>query len=216
MLEKRSLFLALVFSCLSSSFARFSVIGPVLTITLKDPDAESSLNKWVDLSALRPNAHWSVQSRGPPLPNWLPSLKSVRGNLGYNHADFSALPSSMDADLRFAKEGVGDLEIQPSFHPKSRRTSCVIQATKGNTANIMTQLNFSGRKLVEAVKGNFMFNLPFSSTLSAVKVSPAFDFVRNIPSCTMEGITGSGRTKAVLNLRYNEPTLSVVHALDER
>lgn len=122
----------------------------------------------------------------------------------------------MEAELRFAKEGVGDLEIQPAFNPKTKKVTCVVQATRGNTANVVAQLNFSGRKLVEAVRGNFMVNLPFSSTLSAVVVSPSFDFVRNLPSCTMEGITGSGRTKAVLNLRYNEPTLSVVHALDER
>jgi hypothetical protein len=209
-------FLLLASSWRSCSARGFVVNGPVLTVTLKDPDSDSHANKWVDLRALRPNAQWAVQSRGPPLPNWLPSLKSIRGHLGYNHADFSAVPSSIEGDLRFAKEGVGDLEIQPAFNPKSKKTTCVVQATRGNTANVMAQLNFSGRRLVEAVRGNFMVNLPFSSTLSAVKVSPAFDFVRNLPSCTMEGITGSGRTKAVLNLQYNEPTLSVVHALDER
>lgn len=207
----------LLLGFLRPGFARFSVTGPVLTITLKDPDAGSeSPNKWVDLSALRPNAHWSIQSWGQPLPNWLPSLRSLRGSVGYNHADFSSMPSTVDADLRFSRDGLGDLEIQPSYHLKHRQASCVVQATKGSTANILTKLSFGGKRLVEGIKGNFLVNLPFSSSLSALKVSPSFDFLRNSPSCKLEGITGSGRTKAILDLQYTDPTLSVVHAIDKR
>jgi len=201
----------------SPCLARFTVNGPVLTITLKDPNATSeSANKWVDMSALRPNAHWSVQSWGQPLPNWIPSLRSLRASIGYNHADFSALPSTVDAEFRFAREGLGELDIHPSYHLKQRQSSCLIQATKGNTANVFAQLSFGGKRMLEILRGNFMVNLPFSSSLSALKVSPAFDFLHNSPSCTLEGITGSGRTKAILNLQYNDPTLSVVHAIDSR
>ena len=203
--------------CLRPSSARFSVNGPVVTIPLKDPDGSSeSPKKWADLTALRPNAEWSLQSRGQPLPNWLPSLRSLRASIGYNHADFSALPSTLDADLRFTRDGLGDLEIQPSYHLKQRRSSCIVQATKGTTANILTKLSFGGKRMVEGIKGNFLVNLPFSSSVSALKVSPSFDLLRNSPSCTLEGITGSGRTKAILKLQYADPTLNVVHAIDKR
>jgi hypothetical protein len=218
MIKPRNLLiLVLLLTCLTSSLARFSVQGPVLTITLKDPDAgtDSSPNKWVDLSALRPNAQWSVHSRGSPLPNWVPSLKSVRASVGYNHAD-GGIPSTVETDLRFSKDGLGDLEIQPSYHFKQQRASCIIQATRGNTANVLAKLSFGGKRVLEGIKGNFMVNLPFSSSLSALKVSPSFDFARNTPSFSLEGITGSGRTKAILNLQYNQPMLSVVHAIDER
>ena len=203
-------------TCLSSCLARFSVSGPVLTITLKDPDADpDSPSKWVDLGALRPNAHWSVHSQGSPLPNWMPSLKSVRASLGYNHVD-GGLPSTVDSEFRFAREGLGDLEIHPTYHFKQKRASCTVQVTKGNTASVIAKLSFGSKRILDGIKGNFMLNLPFSSTLSALKVSPSFDFVRSSPSCALEGITGSGRTKAILHLQYNQPTLSVVHAIDER
>jgi hypothetical protein len=201
---------------MSSCWARFSVSGPVLTITLKDPDADpDSPSKWLDLGALRPNAHWSVYSRGAPLPNWMPSLKSVRASLGYSHAD-GGLPSTVDSEFRFAREGLGDLDIQPTYHFKQKRASCIVQVTKGNTASVIAKLSFGSKRILDGIKGNFMLNLPSSSTLSALKVSPSFDFARNSPSCALEGITGSGRTKAILHLQYNQPTLSVVHAIDER
>ncbi|KAI2493843.1 hypothetical protein MHU86_20682 [Fragilaria crotonensis] len=204
-------------TCLNFGLARFAISGPVLTITLKDPDAEGggTPTKWADLSALRPTAQWSVQSRDPPLPHWLPLLKSIRASLGYSHAE-GGLPSTVDSEWRFAKDGYGDLDIQPSYHFKQKRTTCIIQATKGNTASIIAKVTFGGKRILEGIKGNFMLNLPSSISVSALKVSPSFDFTRNTPSCTLEGITGSGRTKAILNLQYEEPTLSVVHAIDER
>ena len=204
-------------TCANNSLARFSVSGPVVTITLKDPDVEggSTPTKWADLTAVRPTAQWSVQSRDPPLPHWLPSLKSIRASVGYNHEE-GGLPSTVDAEWRFAKDGYGDLEIQPSYHFKRKKATCIIQATKGNTASLIAKVTFGGKRILDGIRGNFMLNLPLSTSLSALKVSPSFDFTRNIPSCTLEGITGSGRTKAILNLQYEEPTLSVVHAIDER
>lgn len=216
----RSNFLILVlFSCqLWRSCARFAVSGPVLTVTLKDPDiAPESAAKWLDLSALRPNAVWSLQSLAPPLPNWIPSLKSLRANVSYNHQDLGFTPSNVDADLRFSKEDLGDLEIQPSYHLKQRKASCLIQAFRGNSVSMTARLAFGRKRLVEAVRGSLLFDLPFSTSLSALKVTTAFDFTRNTPSVLLEGITGSGRTKAILDLQYGiESTLTVVHALNDR
>eukprot|EP00980_Cylindrotheca_fusiformis_P015409 scaffold4335_cov119-Cylindrotheca_fusiformis.AAC.12 len=48
-----------------------------------------------------------------------------------------------------------------------------------------------------------------SSSQSSSSLSPQ-------PSCLLEATTSSQRTKTVLNLEYQNPTLSIVHALDER
>lgn len=52
--------------------------------------------------------------------------------------------------------------------------------------------------------------------LSAVRITPTIDLARGQASCLIEGTTASQRTKAVLNLEYDNPTLTVVHSLDER
>lgn len=202
---------------LDSCMARFSVSGPVLTLTLKDIEVNSGdSSKWLDISALRPVGHLSFQSSDPPLPKWAHALKSVQGNIQYNHAECVTAPSAIEGDFRFAKEGLGDLQIQPMYNVRKKTTNCVLQATKGNSINIVARLSLGRKRLVDAIKGNFMFDLPGSMSLSALKVSPGINFLRNTPSLTLEGITGSGRTKAVLNLQTNDSTVTVVHALDER
>jgi hypothetical protein len=86
---------------------------------------------------------------------------------------------------------------------------------RGNKLNIMARLSSSGKQMVEFVKASLLVELPFQS-LSSIKLTPSFDFFRNDTTCVMEGVTGSGRTKAILNLQWQNPTLTVVHALDER
>ena len=89
----------LLLSVLQSTVsARFVVSGPVLTVTLKDPDASSEPSKWLDLGSLHPNASWSIQSKGAPLPAWFPSLKGIRGSLNYRYEDSPLLPSDVSAD----------------------------------------------------------------------------------------------------------------------
>ena len=195
--------------------SRFIVSGPVLTVTLKDPDASTEPSKWLDLGSLHPNAYWSVQSKGAPLPAWFPSLKGIRGSLNYRYEDSPMLPSDVSADVRFAKERLGELQIQPSYNLKSKKATCEVQIIREERMNILTRLSSSGERLVEFVKGSILVELPFQS-LSTIKITPAFDFVSNNPTCVMEGVTGSGRTKAILNLQWQDPTLTVVHALDER
>ena len=186
-----------------------------MTVTLKDPDASTEPSKWLDLGSLHPNAYWSVQSKGAPLPAWFPSLKGIRGSLNYRYEDSPMLPSDVSADVRFAKERLGELQIQPSYNLKSKKATCEVQIIREERMNILTRLSSSGERLVEFVKGSILVELPFQS-LSTIKITPAFDFVSNNPTCVMEGVTGSGRTKAILNLQWQDPTLTVVHALDER
>lgn len=58
-------------------------------------------------------------------------------------------------------------------------------------------------------------SLPFT-TVGSFSVTPSYDFAKGEPACNIIGKSSSGRTAAVLDLNWDHPTLSVVHALDER
>jgi len=179
---------------------------------MEQTDANES-PKWLDLGSLRPNVLWSVSSNDPPLPNWLPSLKSCRATVGYRYDDIKAAPSFVEGDASFANDA-GELQLQPTYEVGSKKTSVVVQATKGNSY-VVARFATKGRRILEFLRGSYAASLPFAS-ISGVRVTPSFDFVRSNPTLTVEGVTGSARTKAILNLQYQEPTLTVVHALDER
>jgi hypothetical protein len=211
------IFIACVILCSAAEAAKFSVTGPILTVTLKEPEpsagdlAESS--KWLNLGSLRPNVLWSISSNDPPLPNWLPALKSCRTTVGYRYDDQKTLPSYIEADATFAND-VGELQVQPTYEVGSKKTSIVVQASNGNSF-VVARLATRGKRVLEFIRGSYSSSLPFAS-ISGVRVTSSFDFIRSSPTLTVEGVTGSARTKAILNLQYQEPTLTVVHALDER
>jgi len=72
--------------------------------------------------------------------------------------------------------------------------------------------------VLQFVRGSYKFNLPFS-TLGSLAVTPSYDLESNEggePSCHVVGKSASGRTAAMLDLNWKNPTLSVMHALDER
>jgi hypothetical protein len=193
--------------------ARFAVQGPVLTVTLKDPQLSASDSKWLDLSSIRPNAVMSLQSTSKPLPNWLPSLQSLRANVGYHYEELKRLPSYVESDVRFSNTH-GDLQIQPSYEFRTKKASLILQASRG-ASHLMGRFTTKGERWLEMVRGCYQLDLPYAS-VGGVRITPSFDFRRNEPVCLLEATTGSQRTKAVLNLEYDNPTLSVVHALDNR
>lgn len=52
--------------------------------------------------------------------------------------------------------------------------------------------------------------------MNSVTIAPSYDFLKTTPSCLISGISGSGRTATIFDLNMDDPTLSVVHALDDR
>ena len=68
---------------------------------------------------------------------------------------------------------------------------------------------------LQTVKGCYQANLPYAS-VGAVRVTPSVDLVNGKASCLLEATTGTQKTKAVLNLEYDNPTLTVIHSLNER
>ena len=239
------LLVSLVFLVASIGASNFVVNGPLVTVTIKDgggittgsqnaaqnnhdngrrsdtasgDDGPTRPKKWLDLNGLRPQAVLSVQTKSPPLPNWLPSLKSLRSNVVYDPASRRFLPSRVDTTMKFSDPLFGDLHVQPSFQPGQRGPGLVVQATRGNRASILAKLSLGGRRLVEYVQTSCLLRSPqaLSSSVGAIKVETSYDFVRSHPKCSVETMTASGRTKAVLDVESNNPKLSVVHALDSR
>jgi len=211
--------------------AKFSISGPTLTVTLKDPQPSSALTtasskskslfqdptqgtQWLDLSSIRPNAVWGIQSESLPLPNWFPSLKAIKATIGYQYTDLKRLPSWIEASAKFSRPAA-DLLVQPTYEVKSGQTSVIVQASRG--ANyVLARLASQQRNLLQALRGSVLFSLPYASII-AVRLAPSVDLSRNDVSCLVEAVTGgTARTKAVLNLEYQNPTLQVIHMLDDR
>lgn len=199
---------------------RFEVNGPVVTLTLKEPSSASedaNGRPWItDLSSVRPKASWSVRTSPSPFPRLLPALKQLRADIGYEYHRLRQAPSYVEATARFSTRE-GDLVVQPSYDVVNRRQSFLLQASRG-ASYVLAKFGGStpSRRFVSALKGSFLLNLPYAS-ISAVRLTPAWDFVKRDLACTVEAVTGGpSRTKAVLNLDYYNPTLTVVHALDER
>lgn len=242
--------------------AKFSVSGPVVTITLKDPEATKSApssvaeafselststskpSKWLDIGSLHPNLYWTLQSNDPPLPNWLPIWKSLRANVGYKYNELKRLPSFVEADFKFGSERLNvELQVQPSYEIKAKRTNLVVQASRG-ASYILARFSVSRAKktvrdediewevsennpapptrnkrlgALEFVRASYNIHFPASASVSTLRITPTLDVAKMEPSCILEGVTGgSGRSKAILTLNYQNPTLSVVHAIDER
>jgi hypothetical protein len=242
--------------------AKFSVSGPVVTITLKDPEASkpaassvteafselststTKSSKWLDIGSLHPNLYWTLQSSDPPLPNWLPIWKSLRANVGYKYNELKRLPSFVEADLKFGSERLNvELQVQPSYEIKAKRTNLVLQVSRGASyilarfsiskakktvrdediewdvsENNLAQPNRSKRlSAVDFVRASYSINFPASASVSTLRITPTLDVTKMEPSCVLEGVTGgSGRSRAILKLNYQNPTLTVVHAIDDR
>lgn len=219
--------------------ARFAVSGPILTITVKDPlqfidddknnkdgdESEasyidkSSNKQWIDLSSIRPNIQWNVYSRAPPLPNWFPALKSIKGSVGYQYNDVKRLPSWIEGTAKLALPGHetsgNELQIQPSYEVKTGRTNLLVQANQG-ASYLFAQLSNKQKMLLELVRASVLWNLP-SASLSSIRVTPSIDIIKKDIGCIIEAVTGgAGKTRAVLNLEYDNPTLSILYSPNDR
>ena len=224
--------------------AKFSVQGPVLTVTLKDPqpshplefdrDAtvaeafaatkqEESGNKWVDLSSLRPTLFWSLQCNSPPLPNWLPSWTSARTNVGYRYDELKRLPTFVEADLQFRSEKLNtELQVQPSYEVKNRRTNLLLQASHGASYflarfSIQNSDRSSGQRVryvdededseyassslvpkrsrgLEFLRASYNLAFPAGSSLGNIRITPSLDLTKQEPACVLEGTTGDRKS----------------------
>lgn len=212
-----------------SSAGRIISKGPILTVTLKDPeipsyssyaddsdDVEILRNPWFNLGNLSPKVMWSLQTEGKPLPNWFPNWHSFRTTIGYQYEMSKRTPTFIDADFKFSSERAGvDLQLQPMHEFGSKQNTLSILASRGAAAYLMATFATKKERLLQMVKGCYQASLPYAS-VGAVRVTPTVDLTRGQASCLVEATTGSQRTKAVVDLEYNNPTLTVIHSLNER
>jgi len=254
---------------------RFQCIGPLLTVTLKDPFAtstpdrtqqeipittdneEEELNeqgnprslssptyssrrsRWMKrlrgskitssnflgLSSLSPTLLYSIRSKSQPLPNYLPNLKSTSFTAGYKYEELKNVPSFVEGELLFYSERLGlDLDVAPSYEVKRKQAAVAIRVgtrddgANGRGVSAMVRLTNKGRKLLDYIRGSYKMSFPFQA-LSTLTITPAYDFTKAVgyePSCVMMGKSASGRTAAIVDLNWINPTLTVLHALDER
>lgn len=74
-----------------------------------------------------------------------------------------------------------------------------------------------GKNYLQSVKAQYNLNLPFQGIgVDSLSIIPSYNFETFLHACTMVGYSGSGRTAAILNLNWDNPTLSVKRALDAR
>lgn len=164
--------------------------------------------KWLNFNNLKPNLSWTIDSQTKPLPNWLPSLQSLRLTANYNHL-YSQ--KQVEGLATFNAPGNVKVQVQPSI-TSSTNKQLKLQLQKGSM-QFFCKLANRGVALVRASYQTDQFP---GGTLGGIRITPQLDLTKSEPSCLLEATTSSQRTKTVLNLEYQNPTLSIVHALDER
>jgi hypothetical protein len=107
---------------------RFARQGPVLTVRVPDPSSTAGVAQSADatsnsnniLAALEPSVTYAIASQQPPLPHWLPALKSLSAGIGYQYQHFSsASPLQRVVHSRGQPESSNDAH-QPT-HRRRRR-----------------------------------------------------------------------------------------------
>lgn len=244
------------------AFARRFLVsnGPILTITLKDDEinarnaeksdpttADSARQSWMPsrFSSRLPNWFYSVSSGQPPLPNRLPSLKSLAIGAGYQypkpatvHPSTFPLLSWIECTANFETDWM-QLQVQPSHELHSARTNLLLQASRGvhyafakisrgyndinsssnnnnNKDNNAKNTRKAASIQLEAVRISTYLDLPFAA-LAAIRVTPTINCVSRDLTCDLEAITGGkGNSKAILHLEYERPTLAVQYQPDVR
>ena len=210
----------------------FKTEGPVLSITLKDPfqSPEASLlssgrrasaadeDIWESLAFFNPTLLWTIQSTRPPLRDSMPSILSCQGVIGYRYDDIRNLPSFLDGDV-LIDTPVGILEVRPSYEVKSQRTNVSLRlADKRARWSASARLSSKTKRGVETVGGSYQSTAPsfFSKMVKCVTFEPSCNVEKKQISAIIMTESISGRTKSILKWNTKDPTLTLVHAIDER
>lgn len=213
--------------CLNSIHAARFELDSILSVTVKDSsssitpldfDRDEQSKPWFDLTALRPNAIFNIRSKVAPIPELIPALKSLNVGIGYSYNDLKRLPSRVDVTGKFSLGPVNQLEVQPVFDLRSGQKDLLLQFTRG-PSYIFAKLSNQRKRFFESVNTSALFYMPFA-TLSTLRLSPSLDLRQELMkdrfALAIEAVTGgAGRTKAILNLRAKDPTLSMVYALSD-
>jgi len=140
---------------------------------------------------------------------------------GYRYDDLKNAPSFFEGALNLSfLKGKVDVDVSPSYLVRKGAFGTVVRVGgrggggKGDWFGLAKFAN-RGDKILQTIRGSYKFNIPFE-TVGSLAITPTYDRQRNEPSCHLVGKSASGRTAAILNLNWDNPTLSVKHMLDER
>jgi len=171
------------------------------------------------------------------IPKRLP--RRIIDNAGYLYSKSNSNKADSSGDNKHASNNVPDLDenvvddhvLNVSFSPTfSLRNNVATAEVKlwgedKTRWNAMAKLNLPSsvavnkkkKQLISFVRASCKLFLPFTA-VSSLTVTPSYD--PNAPiyplSCQLTGESGAGRTSAVLNLNIDDPTLSLIHQLDDR
>ena len=206
----------------------FKTEGPVLSVTLKDPfqSPEASLLSsgrrpsvadeeiWESRAFFNPTLLWTIRSTRPPLRDSIPSILSCQGVIGYRYDDIRNLPSFVDGDV-LIDTPAGILEVRPRLEVKSQRTNVSLRlADKRARWSASAKLSSKTKRGVETIGGSYQSSTP--SLVKCVTFEPSFNVEKKQISANIMAESISGRTKSILKWKTKDPTLTLVHAIDER
>lgn len=185
----------------------------------------SAIANILNLDSLAPILLYSIRTINTPLPNYMPSLKSASVTAAYNYHELKNRPSTVESDVSFHSNRLKmDFDLSSTYDVRNNNQAIVIRVSKGdydgdssttNGAFGLIRLVTKAKKLVNHACAQYRFGLPFQ-TVGSISITPSYDFQQNKAACSIVGKSGSGRTAAILDLNWDRPSLSVVHALDER
>jgi len=201
----------------SSSLPRLLPRLPSFGFRRQRSTDETSMFSSTTLSTLAPVIRWSIASTTPPLPNIVPYLRSTSLTTTCVCDEKSGRASPLiEGGLRFGAGGAA-LDLVPTFDIRSGRVrvSAKVGMDDSESFSVAARFSSGGGKILEHLRASFKRNLPLRS-VSVVAIVPSYDFLRNAPSCHISGKSGSGRTAAVFDWNLNDPSISVLHAIDER
>jgi len=108
--------------------------------------------------------------------------------------------------------GGANVQIQPIWNLPRNAKTWLVQVQKG-PCQLLARVADQG---VALVKGCWQCDSLPLDALGGFRLMPQYDLRRNQPSCLLEATTNSQRTKTILHLENKNPTLKIVHALDDR
>ncbi|CAJ1961525.1 unnamed protein product [Cylindrotheca closterium] len=189
--------------------------------TATDDPASVAKAKWFNIYNLKPNLSWTLASKGKPLPYWAPAWESLSVSAMYDHAlaqqqqQKIPMPTQLEAMASIQVPSIDtNLQIQPIWNLSRNLKTLLVQVQKGPCQLLAKVLANQG---LAAVKGCWQSPDDWQyGALGGIRITPQYDLTRHQPSCKFEATTSTQQTKTVLHLEHHNPTLKIVHALDDR
>lgn len=235
-----------------------------LSFQKQKQQSSSLFSNVFNIPSLSPTMLYGIRSVRPPLPNYLPFLRSTSVTASYNYHDLHDAPNFIEGDMRLSSSKLNvDMDVGASYNVKQKATALSVRLGTSSSStsiaptnseensneesqptatprpkiaagcSVLAQMILSkGKRTLSHIRGQYTLNFPPSWTMpsssgylsplpfslpSSLTITPTYSFLdENDSRCTIVAKSASGRTASILDLNFNNPTLSVMHALDHR